>query len=49
MFLAKLFKKSKPVSCAACGRPIAPRERRTLVKNRVTKAERHTHLVCPKP
>ena len=49
MFLAKLFRKPKPVSCAACGRPIAPRDGRTVDKNRVTKAEQHTHFVCPKP
>jgi hypothetical protein len=42
------FKKSKPVNCAVCGKAISPRERRTLVINRVTKEERHTHVDCQK-
>jgi hypothetical protein len=43
------FRKPKPVPCAVCGKTIEPRERRTLVRNRVTKMERHTHVECPKP
>ena len=42
------FRKSKPVSCAVCGKSIAPKERRFVEKNRVTKSERHTHLACQK-
>ena len=49
MFLEKLFRKPKVVTCAACGNTIAPREPRRVDKNRVTKGERHTHLTCPKP
>jgi len=40
------FRKKQPVICAVCGQPIAPKERRTLVINRVTKAQRHTHITC---
>jgi hypothetical protein len=31
-----------------CGKEIAPKERRFVEKNRVTKAERHTHVICRK-
>ena len=49
MFLRRLFEKPKSVVCASCGEPIQPREGRTVDKNRKTKAERHTHLTCPRP
>ena len=42
------FRKSKPVSCAVCGKSIGPKERRFVDKNRVTKVERHTHVACQK-
>jgi len=42
------FRKPKPVSCSVCGKSTAPKERRTVEKNRVTKAERHTHVTCQK-
>ena len=42
------FKKAKTVSCAVCGDAIEPKERRFVEKNRVTKAERHTHVECQK-
>ena len=42
------FRKSKPIICAVCGKPIDPKERRFADKNRVTKAERHTHVSCQK-
>ncbi|HJR58641.1 MAG TPA: hypothetical protein VJ813_04565 [Vicinamibacterales bacterium] len=42
------FRKSKPVVCAVCGKPIDPREGRFADKNRVTKAERHVHVGCQK-
>ena len=40
------FRKQKTVICAACGKPIEPKERRFVDKNRVTKTERHTHVDC---
>lgn len=40
------FRKPKPVICAVCGKAIAPKERRFVEKNRVTKAEQHTHVTC---
>jgi len=40
------FRKPKTVVCAACGKPIQPKERRFVDKNRVTKVERQTHLDC---
>jgi len=43
------FRKPKSVTCAACGKTIAPKERRFVDRNRVTKAERHTHVTCRKP
>jgi len=42
------FRKTKPVTCAVCGKPIAAKERRFVDRNRVTKAERHTHVACQK-
>jgi hypothetical protein len=42
------FKRPKPAICAVCGKTIEPTERRFLEKNRVTKAERHTHIECQK-
>jgi hypothetical protein len=42
------FKKPKTVICSACGKEIEPREPRFVDKNRVTKAERHTHISCAK-
>ena len=42
------FWKTKPVTCAVCGKPIAAKERRFADRNRVTKAERHTHMACQK-
>ena len=42
------FRKSKSVACAVCGKSIAPKERRFVDKNRVTRVERHTHLACHK-
>jgi hypothetical protein len=42
------FWKPTPVTCAVCGKPIDPKERRFVVKHRVTKAERHTHVACQK-
>jgi hypothetical protein len=46
---AMFFRKGKSVTCAVCGKAIAPKERRFVDKNRVTKAERHTHVTCRKP
>jgi hypothetical protein len=43
MFLSR---KQKSVICVVCGQTIAPKERRFVEKNRVTKAERHTHIGC---
>jgi hypothetical protein len=43
------FKKRNPVICAVCGKEISPSDRRFVDKNRVTKAERHTHIGCKKP
>jgi hypothetical protein len=40
------FRKQKTVVCAACSKPIEPKERRFVEKNRVTKTERHTHVDC---
>jgi len=42
------FRKSKPVICTVCGKAIAPEEPRFVEKNRVTKAERHSHVGCRK-
>lgn len=42
------FRKAKPVTCAVCGKLIAAKERRFVDRNRVTKAERHTHVACQK-
>jgi uncharacterized Zn finger protein (UPF0148 family) len=44
-----LFRKAKTVICAVCGKAIAPKERRFVDKNRVTKTERHAHITCHKP
>ena len=41
-----LFRKPKPVTCSVCGQTIAPKDRRFVDKNRVTKVERHTHIDC---
>ena len=49
LLLRKLFRKPKAIVCAACGKVIEPRERRFVEKNRITKAERHTHSACPRP
>jgi hypothetical protein len=43
------FRKPRPVICAVCGNPIAPKDRRFVDKNRVTKVIRHTHIECQKP
>ena len=40
------FRRPKPVVCAVCGQEIAPKERRFVEKNRITKAEHHTHIEC---
>jgi ribosomal protein L37E len=40
------FTKAKSIACAVCGKPIAPKARRFVDKNRVTKEERHTHITC---
>jgi hypothetical protein len=40
------FKKPTPAICAVCGKPIGPKDRRFVDKNRITKAERHTHIDC---
>lgn len=40
------FRKPKIVTCAVCGKPIEPRERRFVDKHRASKAERHVHLSC---
>ena len=40
MFLEKLFKKPEVVTCAACGKTIAPREPRRVDKNRVAESGR---------
>jgi len=45
---AMFFIKTKLVACAVCGKSIAPKERRFVDKNRVTKEERHTHIGCRK-
>jgi len=41
-------KKPRPVACSVCGKAIAPRERRFVDKNRLSKVERHTHIDCQK-
>ena len=41
-----LFRKPKAVVCAVCGKSIEPREGRFVDKNRLTRAERHTHINC---
>jgi hypothetical protein len=46
---AMFFGKPKTVVCAVCGKEIEPKERRFVDKNRVTKAERHTHVGCRNP
>jgi hypothetical protein len=43
------FRKAKPVMCAVCGKSIAPKDRRFVDKNRMTKTERHAHITCRKP
>jgi hypothetical protein len=43
------LRKPKPAVCAVCGKTIEPRERRFVDKNRITKAERHTHVECQQP
>jgi hypothetical protein len=43
-----MFRKTKPVICAVCGKAISPKEGRFVDKNRVTKAERHIHVTCRK-
>jgi len=43
-----LFRKAKPVACAVCGKPNAPKERRFVDNNRVAKTMRHTHVACQK-
>jgi predicted nucleic acid-binding Zn ribbon protein len=48
MEAAMFFRKTRVVVCAVCGKPINPGERRFADKNRVTKAERHTHVTCRK-
>jgi hypothetical protein len=40
------FRKAKPVVCAVCGKSIEPRERRFVDRNRLTRAEHHTHVDC---
>ncbi len=40
------FRKPKAVLCVVCGKAIEPRERRFVEKNRLTKAEQHTHVNC---
>jgi hypothetical protein len=42
------FRRPKPVVCAVCGQEIAPKERRFVEKNRITKAEHHAHIECRK-
>jgi hypothetical protein len=42
------FRKPKPAICSVCGKAMEPTERRFLEKNRITKAERHTHIECHK-
>jgi hypothetical protein len=42
------FKKPKATICAVCGSAISANERRFVDKNKLTKAERHTHLECQK-
>jgi hypothetical protein len=42
------FRKPRVVACAVCDKDIAPKERRFVDKNRITKVERHTHLSCKK-
>ena len=44
-----LFRRSKPISCAVCGKALAAKERRFVEKNRITKTERHTHVTCRQP
>ena len=39
-------RKLKLVLCAVCGQAIGPKERRFVDKNRLTKVERHAHIVC---
>jgi hypothetical protein len=40
------FRKSKPVVCAVCGKPVDPKEPRFADKNRLTRVERHVHVGC---
>jgi hypothetical protein len=40
MFLEKLSKKPKAVTCAVCGKTISPREHRRVDKNRVAESGR---------
>jgi hypothetical protein len=39
-------RKPKPVNCSVCGQAIAPKERRYVDKNVLTRATRHTHVAC---
>ena len=40
------LRKPKVVTCALCGKTIAPKERRYAMRNWRTKAERHEHVAC---
>jgi hypothetical protein len=40
------LRKQKPVICVVCNQAIAPKERRFVERNRVTKTERHSHVSC---
>jgi len=40
------FPRPKTHVCVACGKPIEPKAKRFVEKNRITKVERHTHIDC---
>ena len=40
------WRKAKPVECVVCGKPIAPKERRFVDKNLLTRTVRHAHVAC---
>jgi predicted nucleic acid-binding Zn ribbon protein len=40
------FRKPRLTTCGVCAKPIEPKERRFVDKNRITKVERHVHVAC---
>lgn len=43
------LRKPKLAMCTVCGKSIEAKERRFVDRNRITKVERHVHLVCRNP